>query len=120
MKNINFFLFNAVLVCFFAGCSTPENKPMKSKQASMQSIEAVDPGKSLFDEKCMACHGADGTAGILNAANLKTSKLNTSAISRTITTGKNAMPAFADRLSPEEIKQLAGYVLKLRKRKTGK
>ena len=119
MKNICFFLFNAVLICF-AGCSSSQNRPLTAKPGSMQSAEVIDPGKSLFDQKCMPCHGADGTAGLLNAANLKTSKLNRSAIVQMIETGKNAMPAFAGGLSPEEMKQLAGYVLKLRNEKPEK
>lgn len=78
-------------------------------------METVDNGKQLFEEKCMACHGADGTAGIANAANLLTSKLDTASVLQIITHGKNAMAAFKDQLGTGEIEQVANYVFTLRK-----
>lgn len=73
------------------------------------------PGQLLFQQKCAACHGGDGTAGIGNAANLQTSRLDSGAITKLITNGRNNMPAFASQLTPEQTNELASYILTLRK-----
>ncbi len=74
-----------------------------------------DNGTALFSARCASCHGDDGTAGIGNAANLQTSKMDSAAVSERVTNGKGAMPAFKGQLNEAEIKKLAAYVLTLRK-----
>ena len=47
------------------------------------------PGQLVFQQKCTACHGNDGTAGIGNAANLQTSRLDRGTITKLIINGRN-------------------------------
>lgn len=98
--------------------SCRENRPASQPpQVSGQpeASQVSNPGQLLFEQKCAACHGADGTAGISNAANLQTSRMDSAAIIKLINEGKNNMPSFASQLSAEQIKMLAGYILTLRK-----
>jgi cytochrome c6 len=71
--------------------------------------------KNLFEEKCAACHGKDGTAGIADAANLRLCQLNPAAIIQTITNGKKAMPPFKGQLTKQQINELTNYAFTLRK-----
>jgi mono/diheme cytochrome c family protein len=105
---------SGAVICFIMACSSPEVKSPPRPTPSAP-VQAVDNGRSIFEEKCTACHGADGTAGIVNAANLQTSKLDTVSVLQIITHGKNSMAAFKDQLSPGEIEQVAHYVFTLRK-----
>jgi cytochrome c oxidase cbb3-type subunit 3 len=95
-------------------CSSPETTS-PPQQTPSAPIKIVDNGKPIFEEKCMACHGADGTAGIANAANLQTSKLDTMSVLQIITHGKNGMAAFKEQLGTGEIEQVTNYVFTLRK-----
>ena len=71
-------------------------------------------GKALFEENCAKCHGADGTRGRFGAANLRKSVMPDEAIIQRIENGKSFMPSFKKRLTPDEIREIAGYVKTLR------
>jgi len=115
MKNQSVVLSLVVIaVLLIARCSSPVKTPSQT-ETGKPIANPVNSGKLLFEEKCAVCHGPDGTAGISNAANLQKSQLDTNSILQVITQGKNAMPAFAEQLSPEEIKQIANYAITLRK-----
>ncbi|MDB9525380.1 c-type cytochrome [Oscillatoria sp. CS-180] len=73
-------------------------------------------GGQIFASNCAACHIGGGN--VVNGA--KTLKLDAlekyemnslEAIKTQVTNGKNAMPAFAGRLTPEDIEDVATYVL---------
>lgn len=73
-------------------------------------------GAQLFQSNCAACH-ALGTNRIIAMKNLKKEALekydmySKEAIVYQVTNGKNAMPAFRGRLKPDQIDQVADYVL---------
>ena len=111
-KNILFI----IPVLLYASCgssnnsaSTPTNTPQNN------TVTIPDSAQYLFEAKCASCHGADGTAGIANAANLKISSLDSVAIIQTITNGRGGMPSFKNAISEKDIHKLAGYVYTLRK-----
>lgn len=73
-------------------------------------------GAKVFGSNCAACHIGGGN--LVNAAKtLKKADLDqyemasSGAITTQITKGKNAMPAFGGRLTPEQIEDVAAYVL---------
>src|SRR6266508_2181399 len=96
-------------------------------QTSLHGIRANDPetrnnempafsGAKLFGDNCKPCHGADGKGNqALGAPNL-TDELwlyagDKATIANTIRGGRGGvMPAWAGRLDPETIKELAVYV----------
>jgi mono/diheme cytochrome c family protein len=71
-------------------------------------------GKDLFKNNCARCHGADGTGG--KGPNLTTEKKQAKwkdsdeKLINKITKGAFGMPAFGDKLKPEEIKAISDYV----------
>jgi len=79
-------------------------------------------GADLFKAKCAACHGADGTGsaigkkmGAHDFTGPDVQKMSDAELTDTITKGKNKMPAYGDKLKPEEIKSLVAYIRTLKK-----
>lgn len=120
-----------LLLAVFSSCSnnqapanTVQAQETESKATTVDTSNAATvktddvktmAGKRIFEEKCVACHGNDGTAGIANAANLQTSKLDINSLASTISNGRGAMPSFKNQLTEEEIENLASYAQTLRK-----
>lgn len=73
-------------------------------------------GAQIFGTNCAACHIGGGNV-VNGAKTLKKADLETydmasiEAIRTQVTKGKAAMPAFLGRLSPEDIDDVAAYVL---------
>ncbi|WP_370623557.1 c-type cytochrome [cf. Phormidesmis sp. LEGE 11477] len=77
--------------------------------------ESTASGAVLFTENCAACHAGGGNI-IRRGKNLKQRAMrrngyeDVGAIASIVTQGKGIMPAYADRLSAEEISAIAQYV----------
>ena len=72
-------------------------------------------GKALYQSKCAMCHGADGVAKVMakGSRNLNSpefQKTSAEDITKLVTDGKNKMPAFKEKLKPEEVQAIATYV----------
>jgi len=95
-------------------CSCDNGNPASNSGTQAITSSSVS-GQELFEAKCSACHGTDGTAGIANAANLQLSKIDSNTLFKTISEGKNGMPSFKSALTEIEIHKIANYVYTLRK-----
>ena len=69
----------------------------------------VANGKKLFNSHCTACHGPTGK-GDHGCANLENAAKDTRFIVATATTGRGGMPSFKDALTPEQLRDVAGYI----------
>jgi cytochrome c6 len=76
-------------------------------------------GAATFKAKCAGCHGADGTKAMpamgvkpINSPEIKAK--GAAALTTTVTKGQGKMPAFAGKLSDEEISAAVEYVLALK------
>ena len=73
-------------------------------------------GAEIFNLHCVACHDKGGNV-VRRGKNLKQKALirnhmdSIGAIASLVETGKNAMPAFQDRLSKTQIEAVSAYVL---------
>ena len=84
----------------------------------IQPANAVDlaNGAKIFDVQCAGCH-INGSNIIRRGKNLKLNALkkygmnNQSAIATLVTNGKGNMSAYKERLTEEEIQDVAAYVL---------
>jgi cytochrome c6 len=87
------------------------------------SAQAQSDGAKVFTANCVLCHGADGsgntTAGkALQAKDLRSEevqKQSDATLVDAITNGKGKMPAFGDRISPDDVKSLIVYIRGLKK-----
>lgn len=114
---LKFYFVVTASIVIVVGCS--HNQPAPATEATIkEATGTIAPdGRQLFTDKCVACHGEDGAAGIAGAANLKTLSADSLTIIKTISNGKNAMPAFGNVLTPHETEQVAVYVKTLSKTK---
>jgi cytochrome c6 len=76
--------------------------------------EPAADGRQLFRNKCVRCHGRDGTRGFLGAKNLQLSDRDDNSIYTIIREGRNVMPSWKKQLKPAEISLLVRYVKTLR------
>jgi cytochrome c6 len=86
------------------------------------SLSAHAQGADLYKAKCAMCHGPDGTGsamgkkmGAHDFTSADVQKMSDGDLTDTISKGKNKMPAYADKLKPEEIKGLVAYIRTLKK-----
>lgn len=84
------------------------------KAANDMAVKDVAATRALYTEqKCVTCHGEKGEGGIGPSfkAGLSTGR-SLEDIATRISTGSGQMPSFKDKLSQEQIQELAKYVYK--------
>lgn len=91
-------------------CGGTEANP----KADSTGVEVVS-GAQLYMDNCVICHGKDGKAGMSGATDLSKSVLSHTNTVDVITNGRNAMRAFSNQFSKEEIEAIAKHVESLRK-----
>jgi mono/diheme cytochrome c family protein len=82
-----------------------------------------DDAASVYKAKCAGCHAADGSGSTSAGKALKVGDLRTDDVQKKTdaqlieitTAGKNKMPAFKDKLTADQIKQLVAYIRELKK-----
>jgi len=87
-------------------------------------LAAENDAASLFKSKCAMCHAEDGSGNTPSGKALKAKDLRSqetqsesdAEISEVITKGRNKMPAFGQKLKPDQIQELVGYVRRLAKK----
>ena len=77
-------------------------------------------GAATFKAKCAMCHGADGTKenpgmGVKSLAGADVQKQSDADLVAAVSKGKGKMPAYAGKLSDDEIKGVVAFVRTLKK-----
>lgn len=105
-----------LLISFAAGC---REKRLPEDDGRNRTLAA---GRTIFERKCASCHGLRGdgktvTAGRFPYANLLDGKWrgdgSLESIEEQIRRGRDPMPKFQGKLTDEEIRETAEYVLDL-------
>jgi mono/diheme cytochrome c family protein len=76
-------------------------------------------GTAVFKAKCVACHGADGTKtipamGVKPLTSPEVKAKSEAQLITAVTKGQGKMPAFAGKLSDDEIKAAVAHVRSLK------
>jgi cytochrome c6 len=87
-------------------------------------ISAQSDSAALFKSKCVMCHGEDGSGNTPSGKALKAKDLRSDEVQKNsdsgltdiITKGRNKMPAFGQKLKPDQIQQLVAYIRHLGKK----
>jgi mono/diheme cytochrome c family protein len=90
----------------------PPRTPGAAPAAASKHDADLDKGKEIYSTTCVVCHGETGRGGSHGGAPLTTSLTRESIVS-TVTRGRNDMPGFGSALAPDQLTDLAGYVLTL-------
>jgi mono/diheme cytochrome c family protein len=99
-------LFAGLCAC---GSGAKENGPVVGQQ------EKTIDGKAIYENRCVSCHGKDGTRGVSGAKDLSVSAMTVEDRILLITNGKNTMPGYSGALSEKEIRAVAEYTVTLKK-----
>lgn len=100
--------------------------------AGVSAARADDATQENFNKKCATCHGKDGSGKTTMGLKLKARDLGDPAVQDKLTdaqiqtqiengakdkeTGKERMPAFKDKLKPDEIQTMIKYVRTLKRK----
>ena len=76
----------------------------------------LENGENVFSGNCAACHaGGNNTVNAVKKLKIEALKeygmYDVEKIKTQVTNGKNQMPAFGDKLAPDDIEDVANYVL---------
>ena len=86
-------------------------------------VAFAESATDIFKVRCSACHGKDGSGDTMIGRNLKIRSLASDEVQKQsdeelftiIHKGKNRMPAFDQKLTPEEIREVVKFVRSLKK-----
>ncbi len=86
---------------------------------------AADDAAATYKAKCAMCHGADGKGdtpvgkkmGIRDLTSPDVQKMSDEELTTITTKGKNKMPAYENKLSAAQIKDVVAYIRQLAKGK---
>jgi len=125
---LTLFLFAAIIMA--AGCATPEtvttnNQPLVVASPATKAVATPDElavASGIFQKDCAGCHGTDGSGGMkvidaqkLNVPSLREGhalKHSDEEFVRQIAEGGDGMPAFQDKISPNDINNLVRFIRK--------
>jgi mono/diheme cytochrome c family protein len=87
-------------------------------------VRAQADGDSLFKSKCGDCHGANGSGNTAEGKNMNLRDLRSADVQKQTdeeligitANGKGAMPAYKDKLTGDQIKQLVAHIRDLAKK----
>lgn len=83
-----------------------------SQSKSSPSLEGSKEAIALYNARCISCHAADLSGKVGPDSDLRTvgSRMTKEAIAKQITDGGDIMPAFASKLSSDDIDKLADWL----------
>lgn len=89
---------------------------VQTEAAAPVATPVLAAGQALYTQNCAVCHGPDGKLGLNGARDLTKSNLTATGRIYQVTNGSlsKKMPAFKDKLSEEQIRQVVEYSLTLR------
>ena len=126
MKVFGFALLIVAISLFVFACSKPNtetithNGPVASPSPAAAAPDQFATARATFKKNCSECHNEDGTGGLktVDGKKLKVPNLREGHalhhpdedFIKQITKGGDGMPAFKDKLTPEQITDLVKFV----------
>jgi len=132
MKLTLFVLSCIVLALIAIGCTetasptntaTPRTATSPATPAASPAADEFAHAREIYSKNCEACHGPNAEGGLAKVDNkqikvpsLKSDhaiKHDDAKLTKMITNGEEEMPAFKDKLKPEEISLMVRYIRKV-------
>jgi mono/diheme cytochrome c family protein len=126
MRAFSITLLIVAISLFAFGCSKPitetiaRNGPMTSPSPAAATPDQFAPARATFKKNCSECHGENGTGGLktVDGKKLKVPNLGEGHalhhpdddFIKQITKGGDGMPAFKDKLTPEQMNDLVRFI----------
>ncbi len=97
----------------FSLSGTIDQNMISETESKTTDQVATSTGNNIYAQACQFCHGAKGDGGHNGVSLVNREKSGVSHIRQIIKTGLNAMPAFEDILTEEELDAVAYFVYQL-------
>ena len=97
MRRFLTLMLPAILLVSASGCQKKSADPSSQLAA----------GKTIFEQNCVRCHGADGKQ--IPDWRSEVTKMTDQEIRNQILNGGGGMPAFKDQLTPQQIDEVTAY-----------
>jgi mono/diheme cytochrome c family protein len=110
-------IFLIMTGCTERGTNTPiytQESTADSSKTGGTGLVNTTRGKELFQQKCAACHGANGDARNNKAADLSMTRLDSLGIATTVLNGRGTMPPFRGAIADSDLSGIIVYVRTLR------
>ncbi len=116
MKRIISFMFFILIPVLFMFVMSCTDEKTAGTSGTTNASKEVKQGASIYDEKCLKCHGADGQGGI--CPNLVEGKWKYGGtdedIYKSIAEGRpGGMPMWNEELGEKKIKSIVAYIRSL-------
>jgi mono/diheme cytochrome c family protein len=119
MKPSSHFKLAAIFVTFACVAFALVQEPVKANRNVLQTPDAANVTRELYDTKCAKCHGKDGRAKtfagrLKDARNLADDRwqdrVSDERILESIRDGRSEMPAFGKKLTEPQLESLVSFV----------
>ena len=127
MKRFSIVVIAATAVLFLTSCdktsTSPNTNAGPSPATSTATPDAFASTRAIYEKDCKECHGADGTGGrvkLEDGTKLRVPSLREghalrhpdSDFVKQIEKGGDGMPAFKDKLTPQQITEMISFIRK--------
>jgi mono/diheme cytochrome c family protein len=132
MKLVTIILLSIVAMVVVTACSQPSTVTTNQSAPAVAASPATQPNatpdefataRATFQKNCVGCHGEDGKGGMKSVDGKRMNvpsfheghalKHSDEDFIKQITNGGDGMPAFKDKLSPEEMNDLVRFIRKV-------
>ena len=126
MRAFNFTLLIVAISLFAFACSKPntetvtQNRPVASASQAASTPDEFAATRAVFKKNCSECHGEDATGGTKTVDGKKLKIPNLRAghalghfdedFIKQINKGGDGMPAFKDKLTPQQVNELVHLI----------
>lgn len=127
MKRFSIVVIAATAALFLASCDRTSTSPNTNNgptpTASTATPDAFASTRATYEKDCKECHGADGAGGrvkLEDGTKLRVPSLREghalrhpdSEFTKQIEKGGDGMPAFKDKLTPQQITEMISFIRK--------
>ena len=128
MRTTRFVLFAVVTLAFGLACNSPatdgpaQTRPSTAASPQTSAADEFAATRAIFKEHCVNCHGENAAGGrvqvegreikVPNLTGEHARKPTDERIAAKISEGDDEMPAFKDKLSPQQIQDLVRFIRK--------
>lgn len=105
-------LIAIIFLVYAYGISETKSPSFKHEKLTSEFANVTPEilGKTIYESKCIGCHGDNGKQGLSGAKDLTLSIKTRDEKMELIKNGKNAMMAYKNELTPEQIIAVADYI----------
>ena len=106
-------IIGVLLFVYIYGIGETKSATFKKKKLEIAS-EIRNPGRVIYQQLCISCHGENGNKGVYKAPDLTKSNMEKDKVVELIKNGKNLMPGVEDQIDEQQLELLADYLYTIR------